>query len=151
MKRLLIIFTILLTTVVGLRAQTGLNINLIFGGKYVSDPSVSETVISGEQNFLKRHNLTTLATFKGDAATYAPVIQPLVLADGAKARGRNVRYRQGELRYAFFELAGTGKGNNRYIYYINNPDASKPTVMVIFLEGSLSASKATDLIKSFAK
>ncbi len=85
-------------------AQSGLQINQIFGGKYVSDPSVTETIMSGEQRFLRANYLSNLATFKGEAKTYAPIIQPLVLADGAQAIGRNVRYKDGKLQYAFFML-----------------------------------------------
>ena len=82
-------------------AQTGMHINNVLGGKYVSDPSVTEVIMSGEQKFVKAHGLSNLATF-GDWRPYAPILQPLVLADGAKSIGRNVRYKDGKLQYAFF-------------------------------------------------
>ncbi|MDE5961260.1 MAG: hypothetical protein K2H08_06050, partial [Duncaniella sp.] len=83
-------------------AQSGLEISRIFGGKYSSDPTVTETIMSGDQNFLRSHKLSTFATFKGNAEKYEPIIQPLVSADGAHATARNVRYRDGKLHYAFF-------------------------------------------------
>lgn len=156
MKRLLLIMSILIAATLGADAQTGLQINRIFGGKYISDPSVTETLMSGNQRALRNRKLTTFATFKGNAEKYAPIIQPLVLADGAHATARNVRYRDGKLQYAFFVLPQTGNGQkklNRYLYYINNQGSKKsksPKVMVIYFEGSISPDGARSLIRSYA-
>lgn len=135
-------------------AQSGLQINQIFGGKYVNDPSVTETMMSGEQRFLRANYLSNLATFKGDAKTYAPIIQPLVLADGAKAIGRNVRYKDGKLQYAFFMLKPVtvdGRKHNRYLYYIYNAKPASPTVMVIYFDGALSRAQAESFVKKLSK
>lgn len=154
MKRIFLIMSILLTTALVSQAQQGLKINQIFGGRYVSDPSVTETMLSGEQRFLRSHKLTTFATFKGDAKTYASIIQPLVLADGAHAKGRNVRYREGKLQYAFFVLPSIesdGKKINRYLYYLNNEGTKRPSVMVIYFDGRITPDGASSLIKQLAK
>ncbi len=146
--------SILLTTALVSQAQQGLKINQIFGGRYVSDPSVTETMLSGEQRFLRSHKLTTFATFKGDAKTYTSIIQPLVLADGAHAKGRNVRYREGKLQYAFFVLPSIesdGKKINRYLYYLNNEGTKRPSVMVIYFDGRITPDGASSLIKQLAK
>lgn len=138
----------------GACAQSGLEINRIFGGKYSSDPTVTETMMSGDQSFLRSHKLSTFATFKGNAAKYVQIIQPLVMADGAHATARNVRYRDGKLHYAFFVLppvTANGKRLNRYLYYLNNEKAKKPSVMVIYFDGALTSAKAETLIKSLAK
>lgn len=153
MKRLL--FLMMALTIFGLSAsaQSSLAINRIFGGKYSSDPSVTETLMSGDQSFLRDNKLSTFATFKGNAEKYVPIIQPLVLADGAHARARNVRYRDGKLHYAFFVLPPmtvNGKNLNRYLYYLNNEKAKKPSVMVIYFDGTLSGVKAEALIKYLA-
>lgn len=134
-------------------AQTGMHINNVLGGKYVSDPSVTEVMMSGEQSFLKAHGLSNLATFRGDSETYAPILQPLVLADGAKSIGRNVRYKDGKLQYAFFMLPMTivkGKKTNRYLYYLNKPDGKKPSVMMIYFDGTLSRTEAEDVISTLS-
>ena len=149
-----ILIVIAIATVVAAYAQAGLQINSIFGGKYSADSTVTETMMSGNQRFLKKHYLSTFATFKGPAAKYASVIQPLVLADGAHATGRNIRYSDGKLRYAFFILPSVernGQTINRYLYYINNEGARKPSVIVIYFEGRIRPEKASELINSMSK
>ena len=134
--------------------QTGMHINRVFGGKYISDPSVTEVMMSGDQRFLRSHDLNTLATFRGASATYAPILQPLVLADGAQAIGRNVRYKDVKLQYAFFMLPPIEKdGNkiNRYLYYLNVDTGKNPSVMMIYFDGELSRTEAESLIKSLSK
>lgn len=136
------------------RAQGGLEINKIFNGTYASDPNVTETLISGKNKFLKSHKLTILATFKGPAATYQSRIEPLVLADGASAIGKNVRYKDGKLYFALFALRPISVGNekrNRYIYYLNNAVNKGSSVMVVYLEGSIKEYEVSDLIRSLAK
>lgn len=139
---------------IGASAQTGLEINKIFGGKYISDPTVTETLMSGDQAFLRTHRLNTFATFKGRSDKYVPIIQPLVVADGAHARARNVRYRDGKLHYAYYVLppvSANGRIVNRYLCYLNNEKSKNPSVMVIYFDGAISNKKAEALIKSLAK
>ena len=82
MKRLFIIMAALLALRLCATAQSGLEISRLFGGKYSSDPTVTETMMSGDQNFLRSHKLSTFATFKGNAEKYEPIVQTLVVADG---------------------------------------------------------------------
>lgn len=152
MKRLLTI--ILLGLSLAASAQKGLEINRVFGGKYINDPSVTETLMSGNQKFLVKHNMSTLATFRGISAKYAPIIQPLVLADGTHATARNVRYKNGKLQYAFYILAPNEENsvkNNRYIYYINNETAKNPSVILIYFDGKLKPNQAEALIKTLSE
>ncbi len=160
MKRLL---TILLTLIaVGLvaSAQSGLEIAKVFGGKYADNADVSEVMINGDQPHLRRHQLNTLAVFRGPAETFASILQPLVLADGNKATARDVRYSGGKLQYAYFMLPAVevgGKPVRRYIYYLNKACAAnngrksggqKRPVILIFLEGSLSRERAASIISN---
>lgn len=154
MKRILLITITLIAAVLGACAQSDLQIDRVFGGKYGSDPSVTETMMSGEQRFLRSNRLANFATFKGDAKTYAPIIQPLVLADGAKAVGRNVRYKDGKLQYAFFILKPIitdGRKLNRYLYYITSAKEKNSTVMLIYFDGSLTRMQADALIRRLSK
>lgn len=155
MKRIIQLTAIFVVLAAGIaRAQTGMHISNVLGGKYVSDPSVTEVMMSGDQSFLRACGLTTLATFRGASETYAPILQPLVLADGAKAVGRNVRYKEGKLQYAFFMLPPAtvnDKRVNRYLYYLNNPEGKKPSVIMIYFDGKISRSEAEDLISSLSK
>lgn len=162
MKRLL---TILLTLVVigsVASAQTGLEINKAFGGKYAGNTDVSEVVMSGDQPYLRRHNLKSLAIFRGPAESYASILQPLVLADGAKAIARDVRYSNGKLHYAYFMLPSVetdGKSVKRYIYYLNKECANsnkrakktahtKSPVILIYFEGNIGRERAASIINN---
>lgn len=154
MKRYLIIAIICICAAVSASAQQDLQINQIFGGKYAGDPSVTETMMSGNQKFLRYNHLNNFATFKGDAKTYAKIIQPLVLADGNQAIGRNIKYKDGLLQYAFFMLKPiTAERHriNRYIYYVYNSKATTPTVMVIYFDGQLSRNQADALVNKLSK
>lgn len=149
MKRLLTTLLLVICVATFASAQTGLEINKIFNGKYASDPNVSETMMSGEHRYLKSHRLTVLATFKGPAARYAEIVEPKVMADGDKAVGRNVAYRKGKLHFAFFILPPVKDNNgrmNRYLYYLNNAVEGKDDIMVLYFEGPLSEQGAANLI-----
>lgn len=153
MKRVLL--TVLLLVVVSLcvDAQTGLNIDKMFGGKYSSDPEVVETLMNGDQTYLRNKRLRALATFKG-GEKYASKIQSLVLKDGANAKSRDVRYKNGKLQYVFYVLPPIESGGeklNQYVYYIHNMEGSKPTVMLIYASGTLSPHRAESLIQSLSQ
>lgn len=139
-------------------AQTGLEINKVFGGKYVNDPQVSEVVMNGSQQYLRRYHLKSLAIFSGPAETYASTVQKLVLADGAKATERDVRYRNGKLYYAYYVLPSievNGVKLRRYIYYLNKEchrqtKKAKKTpdkVMLIYFDGEISRRQADEFIR----
>ena len=154
MKRSIIAFMLLLTVSAMASAQTGLEINQIFNGKYAGDPKVTETMISGSHQFLRHHVLNVFSTFKGPAVKYALIIEPLVLADGAKSIGRNIRYKEGKLHYAFFmlrPLTENGEKINRFLYYLNNLPQKGNNMMVLYLEGTISQNEANSLIQSMAK
>lgn len=151
MKRLILILLLTIVTTSGAVAQTGLRISRVFGGRYADDAGVTETMMSGTSKFLKSHKLEVLASFRGPSETYAPIISPLVLADGKRAKGRNVKYRDGQLYFAFFELAPTSSGNKRYIYYLNNNSSKPAMVTLLYFEGKLTSADASSLIQSTVK
>ncbi len=136
------------------RAQTGLAINSIFGGRYATDPKVTESIMSGNQKFLKQNHLTVLATFKAPASEYAEFVERAVSADAAKAIGKNVRYKEGKLYFGLFILPPVSQGDkklNRYLYYLHNTSAKKPNVLVVYLEGTLNEQQVSDLIQSLTR
>lgn len=154
MKRHLTVIMLLITASLLASAQTTLQITQIFNGKYASDPSVTETMMSGRHEFLRKHRLSMFATFKGPAEKYASIVEPLVLSDGAKPLGRNVRYKDGILSYAYFMLQPyyeSRKKINRYLYYINNQPQGGKDIVVVYFEGSLRQHEANSLIKSMSK
>lgn len=154
MKRSFIAFMLVLTLSAMASAQTGLEIGQIFNGRYAGDPTVTETMMSGNHQFLRRHDLNVFATFKGPSSKYASIIEPMVLADGAKSVGRNIRYKEGKLHYAFFMLRPITEGGekvNRFLYYLNNAPQKGSNMMVVYFEGPISQSEASSLIQSMAK
>lgn len=151
MKHLLISLWLFTAIAFSGAVQTGLNIDKIFGGKYVSDPQVSETLMSGNHRYLRENSLTTLATFKGPAPSYVPTITPLVLADAHRATGRNVRYEHGKLYFAFLVLPQVevkGVKYNRYLYYLDTSINRGKNVVVVYLEGDISQDDAAELISA---
>lgn len=152
MKRLTLL-TLALISAVALFAQAdGLKIAQLFGGKYVSNPNVSQTILSGENAFLSRYNLTSFATFRGPAETFAKVVAPLVIADGAKAESRNIKYKDGRLSYAFFALppVNAESKDNRYIYYIDPVGSKGKDIMLVYFDGKINGTKASRLISTIA-
>ncbi len=153
MKRIILIVMAIFALQLCASAQSGLEVSKIFGGKYIEDPSVTETMMSGDKAFLRDNGLSTFATFKGDAEKYGSIVQPLVLADGAHATARNVRYSSGKLQYAFFCLPAEGSAKkpvNRYLYYLHNYKAKKPYVMVIYFDGKIKPQDAEKLMLEWA-
>lgn len=151
MNRLLTILTILILSTLSLYARTGLEIDKLFTEQYAADPQVTETILSGNNRYLKKHNLTDFSTFKAPAAKYRATVEQMVLTDARKATGKNVRYKDGKLYYALFILSPVsvnGTKLNRYIYYLNNSTAKGGNVMVIYLEGKLSEQDVTLLLQS---
>lgn len=154
MKRLFIAFMLLMAGTLATWAQSGLKINQIFTGDYATDPDVTMTIMSGDNRYLVSHHLTVLATFKGPAEKYAKTVASLVVADGAKAVGRNVRYKDGELYYAFYALPKLKSGKNelsRYIYYISSGSPKHKRVTLVYFEGKITQGEATRLIRTFKR
>ncbi|MDE6577486.1 MAG: hypothetical protein K2J82_09760 [Muribaculaceae bacterium] len=152
MKRILMIMLALSSVIFSLSAQSGLNIEKFLGGKYASDPQVTETFISGKGNkFLEKHKLRVFATFKGPSAKYEGMVEALVMKDAATAIGKNIRYKNGKLYYGLFSLAPVvinKKKIYRYLYYLNKGVGSGKNLMVVYFEGNLNEEEALRLIQS---
>lgn len=154
MKRLLISLIIALTAVMASTAQAGLNINRVFTGTAAASPEATMTIMSGNSSYLKSHNLTALATFKGPSEKFAKTIEPLVVADATKASGKNLRYKNGHLHYAFFALPPLKSGKltiNRYVYYLDNDSEKDRNITLVYLEGTISQPAASKLIKTLRR
>ena len=154
MGRIIIALFMAIFCSVGASAQAGLEINKIFGGKYSSDPTVTETLISDNGSFLTRNQLRLMASFKAPASRYASMIQKLVEKDGAGAIGKNIKYKNGQLYFAFYMLKPIGSEKNkinRYIYYLNTAAVGEENVLVVYLEGKASERSVSNLIQNMSK
>ena len=135
-------------------AQSGLEINKVFGGKYSSDPTPPPQLPDEHQISPGSPTHTTSPLFKGGPKKYYPIFRPLLGADAALAPSPNARSGDAKLHYAFFVLPpieSNGKKLNRYIYYLNNAKAKKPSVMLIYFDGTIKNQDAEELIKSMAR
>ncbi|MBD5305366.1 MAG: hypothetical protein HDS12_03650 [Bacteroides sp.] len=135
-------------------AQNGLEINSILNGRFSTDPKVTETYLSGNNKFLKSHNLTVFATLKAPASTYRQTVEKAVLRDGTSAIGKQVRYKGGKLYFALFILKpvkSEGVKINRYLYYLNNAANDGTDIFLVYLEGKIGEQKVSELIRKMAQ
>ncbi|MDE6226155.1 MAG: hypothetical protein K2M63_01395 [Muribaculaceae bacterium] len=155
MKRLIFLLIAIAGICFSAFSQVGLNIDRLLNSKYTSDPNVTETYISGDRNkFLRKHNLTAFLTFKGPADKYGKMAEGLIIADAAKAIGKDVRYKGGRLYCGLYTLKpATVKGRkvNRYLYYVNTGAVKGKHLMIVYLEGTLSEAEAHKLIRSMVR
>lgn len=149
MRRITVILILLFLTVASASAQ--LNVDRMFGGTYCNDPSVSEVVITGAQAKAIDKGLTRVVVFKGNAVRFGPIISKLVNADARKASGRDIRYTGGKMSYAYIAVDGQGR-KTTYIYYVGDAGkASDRRVLLVILEGTLSAKRQAEVIRKIGK
>lgn len=116
-------------------SQTGLNINRIFTDSFRGKKGVTETVLNHKKlkskyNLSLYHSLTI--TGHPDLASE---IEPLLTADGAKAKSKEVRYKSGRLYYCLYGLNSTRAGQSRYILYLNGHLNGDNKIILLYLEG----------------
>ena len=147
MKRTtIIILTCLLTTMAAM-AQTGLNINRLFDGRYKKATGATEIIVTGSQ--AHEIGLTVYHSVSVTDKTQAEIIENLVVKDGAQAVDKKVEYRNGQLYYGFYTMKKM-KSDNRYIFYLNQNLARKSpknVVTLIYMEGRASANEIKKLIR----
>ena len=147
MKRItIIILTCLLTTMAAM-AQTGLNINRLFDGRYKKAAGATEIIVTGVQ--AREIGLTLYHSVSVTDKTQAEIIENLVVKDGAKAVDKEVEYRNGQLYYGFYTMPKY-KNINRYIFFLNQNLARKSpknNVTLIYMEGVASPDEIKKLIR----
>ena len=148
MKRILIITIACALTTMPALAQTGLNINSLFDGRYKKTPYAAEMIVTGEP--AHEIGLKIYHSLKVTQKSQQSLIESLVVKDGANAVEREVEYRSGQLYYGFYTLSPTKKGKNRYIFYLNQnlaKNSPKNMVTLIYMEGDATPDKIKKLIK----
>ena len=147
MKRItIIILTCLLTTMAAM-AQTGLNINRLFDGRYKKAAGATEIIVTGSQAY--EIGLTIYHSVSVTDKTQAEIIENLVVKDGVQAIEKEVEYRNGQLYYGFYTMKKS-KRDNRYIFYLNQNLARKSPkniVTLIYMEGIASQDEIKKLIR----
>lgn len=147
MKRItIIIMTCLLTTMAAM-AQTGLNINRLFDGRYKKAAGATEIIVTGVQ--AREIGLTIYHSLSVTDKSQAELVEGLVIKDGAQAIDKEVEYRNGQLYYGFYMMKKS-KRDNRYIFYLNQNLARKSPkniVTLIYMEGPASQDEIKKLIR----
>lgn len=147
MKRITIIILTCLLTSMAAMAQKGLNINRLFDGRYKKAAGATEIIVTGVQ--AREIGLTVYHSVSVTDKTQAEIIESLVVKDGVQSIDKEVEYRNGQLYYGFYTLK-KNKGENRYIFYLNQNLARKSpksVVTLIYMEGEASADKIKKLIR----
>ncbi len=147
MKRItIIIMTCLLTTMAAM-AQTGLNINRLFDGRYKKAAGATEIIVTGVQ--AREIGLTIYHSLSVTDKSQAELVEGLVIKDGAQAIDKEVEYRNGQLYYGFYMMKKS-KRDNRYIFYLNQNLALKSPkniVTLIYMEGLATQDEIKKLIR----
>ena len=145
------LLTLLLALPTTLMAQQGLAIQKVLDGTYKKNPNTTDVEIFS--NRLTEFNLTYYhsLTVTNDSLIMAAIAQA-VMADEAAAVNKEVSYIGAKMYYGFLEMKRLNPGENRFIFYrdmrLAPHDASKPVVMLIYMEGSASLNELKNKFKN---
>jgi hypothetical protein len=125
---------IILFTLTGVKAQSGLAIDPLFSGSDKWNLKFEATYIRGEM--LKEYNLTLFRSITTCDTTLFPDIEKAIESDAAKAIDKECGYINGKLYYGFFMFKPIN-GQNRYIFYRNSSLRSDENdeSTVVYMEG----------------
>lgn len=147
MKRITIIILTCLLTSTAAMAQKGLNINNLFDGRFKKATGATEIIVTGYQ--AREIGLVIYHSLSVTAPAQRELVESQVVKDGAQAVDKEVEYRNGQLYYGFYTMKKS-KGNNRYIFYLNQNLARKSPknlVTLIYMEGSAAPEDIKKLIR----
>lgn len=148
MKRITLIITVMALTTLSVLAQSGLNINSLFDGRYKTNPYAAEYIVTGPAAW--DIDLEVYHSLKVTQKEQQELIESLVNKDGATAVDKEVQFRSGKLYYGFYTLSKTKKGRNRYIFFLNQNLAKKSPknmVTLIYMEGKATPTQIKKLIR----
>ena len=124
-------------------AQTGLNIDCAFDGRFRSSPDAVETEISGKA--LKTSALDIYRSITLTEPALTSEIEALVLKDGAAAETRQVRYIEGRLYYAYYIFKPVDN-YRRYLFFINGFLKGGKKMTLIYMAGEATPEQINKLI-----
>lgn len=124
-------------------AQTGLNIEMAFDGRFRSSPDAIETEISG--NPLKNSALDIYRSITLTDPKLTDEVEALVLKDGASAETRRVRYIEGRLYYAYYIFKPVNN-YRRYLFFTNSFLKGGKKMILIYMAGEATPEQINRLI-----
>lgn len=129
-------------------AQDDLNIGKAFGGRYHDNENATESIIQNN-DYLLNKGITLIRTLKIlNKPSEADFIEPLVIADGAKAIEKTVSFKKGKLYYGLYKLKTVKKNINRYTIYVNNEPVGGNNINLIYIEGKADMNGINTFINS---
>lgn len=143
MSQILLLFTLLAIAFGQAAAQTGLNIDSAFDGRFRSSPDAVETEISGKA--LKNSALDIYRSITLTEPALTSEIEALVLKDGAAAETRQVRYIEGRLYYAYYIFKPVDN-YRRYLFFINGFLKGGKKMTLIYMAGEATPEQINELI-----
>lgn len=143
MSQILLLFTLLAIAFGQAAAQTGLNIDSAFDGRFRSSPDAVETEISGKA--LKNSALDIYRSITLTEPALTSEIEALVLKDGAAAETRQVRYIEGRLYYAYYIFKPVDN-YRRYLFFINGFLKGGKKMTLIYMAGEATPEQINKLI-----
>ena len=143
MSQILLLFTLLAIAFGQAAAQTGLNIDSAFDGRFRSSPDAVETEISGKT--LKNSALDIYRSITLTEPALTSEIEALVLKDGAAAETRQVRYIEGRLYYAYYIFKPVDN-YRRYLFFINGFLKGGKKMTLIYMAGEATPEQINKLI-----
>ena len=148
MKRISLIIITCIVAALPVLAQSGLNINSLFDGRYKKDPHATELIVTGPG--ARDINLMVYHSLKVTQKSQQNLVESLVVKDGVKAIDKEVEYRGGQLYYGFYCMPATKSGDHRYIFFLNQnlaKNSPKNMVTLIYMEGKATAEEIKKLIR----
>ncbi len=124
-------------------AQTGLNIDSAFDGRFRSSPDAVETEISGKA--LRNSALEVYRSITLTDPALTGEIEELVIKDGADAETRQVRYIEGRLYYAYYIFKPVDN-YRRYLFFINSFLKGGKKMTLIYMAGEATPEQIKKLI-----
>jgi hypothetical protein len=130
-----------------LTAQTGLNVNRLFDGRYRGQKNAIEVLVKGKK--LQPYKLTLFRSLTlKDAGAQIGEMEQLVRLDGAKAVDKETGLIGQHLYYGFYRFAAT-KGKYRYLFFRNNTlrNPQSPEATVVYMEGYATLAEMKSMFK----
>lgn len=148
MKRLNIILSILVLTILPTLAQNELKISRLFDRDYINRYKATEVLVQGRE--LKYYNLTLFrcVTFE-DGEPMVGQIEQWIETDCRETYDKEVGRIKGQLYYGFFCLPAH-KGKLRYLFYRNaalQPDGRDKSLSVVYMEGNATLEELKKMFK----
>ncbi|MGL5272938.1 MAG: DUF6108 family protein [Phocaeicola sp.] len=144
-------------TAIQLFAQDGLQINVLFDGRYRNNTHTVEILMKGRK--LSGYNLTLFRSItlkeelfdmhSEETIKHIKLMEQLIAKDTEKVISKETALVGGALYYGFFQLPSSSSNLHRYLFYRNNSLSKhgKREVTLIYMEGESTLNQLKEQFK----